>query len=809
MNPAFLLTVVSVCVVLACAASARAETPMDHLDYPSDQAAQAAWRPLEDTAPVSMAEVEGRRAVRFPCRFKETKGARAYWDHAVALDLAACRGLQFLFYCRDAKPVSGFTAYLQSGNGWYRKPIEGGRPGWNLVRVDKAETEIEGTPAGWGKVQTLRVAAWRAADEDTEFFLADLGPFGGDAPLVVLRNEAVAKERPGELHTVAAQCALTSRLLDDLALPHVLVNDLDLTPERLKGKQIVLLPHAPGLPDETVGLLTRFMQEGGKVIGFYSVPEKIRQAAGIEGGRWIGQKYAGYYSSIRAAPADALKDAPPVVGQKSWNISEAKPLAGRSRVAAYWYNEKGESTGDAAIVASDNCILMTHVLLSDDLANKRWLLLAMLGQFRPELWKTAAQAALERLGRFGPFKGWEDAETALRAATPGPEALKSLAKAGELRAKARGLLADGKPADVLALAGEAEDALLSAHAAAQKPVAGEHRAFWCHSAFGVAGMTWDAAAELLARNGFTAILPNMLWGGTAFYESRVLPVAPEVQTQGDQIAKCLAACKKYGLQCHVWKVNWNTGGRAPKEFLDKLKQEGRAQAGFDGKPEPWLCPSHPENQKLEIDAMVEVATKYDVDGVHFDYIRYPDNEHCFCAGCRERFAKAVGAAVENWPRAVRQDADLKRKWGDFRREQITKVVAAVSAAVRQAKPKVKISAAVFQNWATDRESVGQDWKLWCEKGYLDFVCPMDYVEETGRFENLVERQLTWAGKVPCYPGIGLSCWPPSPAANFCELVAQVGVTRKLKTGGFTIFEYAAREAKDIVPRCGLGLTRKE
>jgi hypothetical protein len=37
----------------------------------------------------------------------------------------------------------------------------------------------------------------------------------------------------------------------------------------------------------------------------------------------------------------------------------------------------------------------------------------------------------------------------------------------------------------------------------------------------------------------------------------------------------------------------------------------------------------------------------------------------------------------------------------------------------------------------------------------------------------------------------------------------VGVTRKLKTGGFTIFEYAAREAKDIVPRCGLGLTRKE
>ncbi|GAH56730.1 unnamed protein product, partial [marine sediment metagenome] len=50
--------------------------------------------------------------------------------------------------------------------------------------------------------------------------------------------------------------------------------------------------------------------------------------------------------------------------------------------------------------------------------------------------------------------------------------------------------------------------MIDAYCLAQKPLAGEHRAFWCHSAFGVAGMTWDKAIELLAENGFTAILPN-------------------------------------------------------------------------------------------------------------------------------------------------------------------------------------------------------------------------------------------------------------------------------------------------------------
>jgi len=370
------------------------------------------------------------------------------------------------------------------------------------------------------------------------------------------------------------------------------------------------------------------------------------------------------------------------------------------------------------------------------------------------------------------------------------------------------LMSQGEFSKAIAAAEEARQFLIHAYCLAQTPSPGEHRAFWCHSAFGVNGMDWDHAIKLLADNGFTAILPNMLWAGVAFYQSDVLPVSAAVREKGDQIELCLAACRKYGVQCHVWKVNYYMGSSTDKAFVAEKKAQARTQVNYDGSPnERWLCPSRPENQKLEIESMLEVARKYEVDGLHFDYIRYPGNESCFCQGCRTRFEAAIGKKVSNWPADVRKDEDLALKWLDFRRQQITTVVAAVAGQARQVRPGIKISAAVFPNWLTDRDSVGQDWSLWCREGYLDFVCPMDYTASGGQFANRIQQQLTWAGKVPCYPGIGLSTW--NDPADICRLIEQIDITRQLKTGGFTVFNYGLTEATQVLPLLGEGMTRTE
>jgi len=156
---------------------------------------------------------------------------------------------------------------------------------------------------------------------------------------------------------------------------------------------------------------------------------------------------------------------------------------------------------------------------------------------------------------------------------------------------------------------------------------------------------------------------------------------------------------------------------------------------------------------------------------------------------------------------VRDDEALKEKWLAFRRGHITHVVATVSETVHRLKPDVKISAAVFRNAPIDRDNVGQDWQLWCQRRYLDFVCPMDYTPSNTQFENQVRQQRKWAGRVPCYPGIGISCWG-SPR-DIVKLIEQITITRRLRTGGFTIFNYGVPEAARIVPLCGKGITRRQ
>jgi uncharacterized lipoprotein YddW (UPF0748 family) len=599
-----------------------------------------------------------------------------------------------------------------------------------------------------------------------------------------------------------------AEFLDRASLSHTVLSDRDVTSERPKGIKLMVLPHNPTVPDTVVDEIARFLQAGGKLISCYTLPRRLEPIVGIRVGPHIGREYQGYFASIRPSD-DALQGMPAIARQASWNIHDAFVVEGRSRIAAWWHSNDGQSTGKPAIIASRNCIFLTHVLLSDDSSNKLQLLLAMIGNLVPELWHQAAQGCLDRVGQLGPYDDYNSAKKGVTELASGDSrALPALDRADRLRRQCQAMLSAGEFSEVIVAAEKAQESLIDAYCIAQKPLRGEHRAFWCHSAFGVSGMTWDQAIKLLAENGFTAILPNMLWAGVAFYESEVLPVAPAVEEKGDQIDLCAAACKKYGIQCHVWKVNYNMGWATDKKFMAGMKARDRTQVSYDGSPnDRWLCPSHPENQKLEIESMLEVARKYDVHGLHFDYIRYPGNEGCFCRGCRLRFEKAIEKKVNSWPAGVRNDDGLREEWLDFRRRQITAVVAAVAQQARQIRPDIKISAAVFRNWPVDRNSVGQDWKLWCDRGYLDFVCPMDYTASSSHFQRMVEPQLTWAGKVPCFPGIGLSVW--SDATDICKLIEQINITRQLGTGGFTIFNYGPTAANQVLPLLGKGITRKK
>ena len=343
---------------------------------------------------------------------------------------------------------------------------------------------------------------------------------------------------------------------------------------------------------------------------------------------------------------------------------------------------------------------------------------------------------------------------------------------------------------------------------------GERRLAWCHSARGLRGRDWDGSVRFLKEHGFTDLIANLAWADRAYYASDVLPVDPSVATKGDALEQCLAACRKWGVKCHVWRVCYNMGSGScvDKDRVARFAAEGRLVKMFNAKSKsPWgssFCPSHPENVRLEVSSMEELAAK-GVDGIHFDYIRYSGPDFCFCDGCRERFERDCGVSVAKWPGDVRSDKALAKKWADWRCSNITRVVREVAESVRRNHPGVEISVAARSDISGAYTCDGQDWVGWAKNGWVDFLCPMDYTPSTAFFRSayLDQAKAISGTRVKLYPGIGLSCWTDD-GTDAMKMAKHIQALRKDGLDGFTVFNFDAR-AERAFPILSTGPMRAE
>ena len=729
---------------------------------------------------------------------------RCYWDREVKLDLSTFGRFVLRMEVENRKLIRSATIYFRSGEGWFGAWFTVGE-GMNEISLNKADFRQEGNPSGWRRIDGIRISFWKGSEGKGRVVLESIEAVR-DEILIVRGNLSILKGSP-EAESVRRYAELMAKLLREAGLEFGVVEDTDVEDGALRGCRIAIFPYNPDISEREAEEIERFIRDGGKVIIFYSIPPRIARLLGVEITGWMRQEYEGQFASAKLRTT-VVEGFPLSIGQGSWNVRLIEPVDPEAEVAGEWIDSKGEETGIPAITVHPNGAVMGHVLTAADPEDKKRMLIALIGKLVPEMRPELLRAYASGAAKLGWFETIEEvagfiesnlkeipAERAERARRRLEEARAAFGRLGEIKGFGEAIEAIDEARALL------EEAFFLSFPSRK----GEFRAVWCHSAFGVPGWSWDEAIKHLAENGFNAIFPNMLWGGLAYYPSEVLPVAEEVGERGDQVKECLEACRRYGVQIHVWKVNWNLGGRAPESFVEKLRSEGRLQRDRFGNEVGWLCPSHPENFKLELESMLEIVRGYPVDGIHFDYIRYPHANACYCEGCRKRFEEETGAKVERWPEDV-IEGDLAERFAEWRRERITRLVREVSRRAREIRPGIKISAAVFRNYPTCRERVGQDWKLWIEKGYLDFVCPMDYTNDIRVFEDLVRRQVEIVGgKAPLYVGIGAS----APGLRADQVAMQIHLARKLGADGFIIFNYDLHVAEEILPKLRLGLTAEE
>jgi len=293
----------------------------------------------------------------------------------------------------------------------------------------------------------------------------------------------------------------------------------------------------------------------------------------------------------------------------------------------------------------------------------------------------------------------------------------------------------------------------------------------------------------LKKLGINMAVPRIAGGTAAFYASKVQPdIQDPLAPDGDWLAETVKYAHANGIEIHPYVNNCVVEGRTSPESLARLRAEGRLQEGPDGSPINWFCPSQEVNFEAMERVMVEIATQYDVDGVQYDFIRYPGPQGCFCAKCRALFERETGKPVRNWPEDV-ITGPRHAEWVEFRCGRVSALVKRISTRIRKEAPHVKISAAVFRNWPDCRENNGQDWVRWCKEGWLDFVCPMNYTPDPERFAELAEihRKAVPEG-FPIVQGIGIAS--SSGRMNRPEQLALfIALARRAGAAGFNGFCY--------------------
>jgi uncharacterized lipoprotein YddW (UPF0748 family) len=323
------------------------------------------------------------------------------------------------------------------------------------------------------------------------------------------------------------------------------------------------------------------------------------------------------------------------------------------------------------------------------------------------------------------------------------------------------------------------------------------------------------------ENGFNTLIVQVRGRGELFCAGGLEPRAGELAAQPpdfDPLEQVVREGHAAGLQVHAWINAMFVWSRpqppgSPDHIVHAhpdwlmVNRAGRKVAIGD-KEGLFTCPSHPEVRRHLHDLVLDIARRYDVDGIQFDFIRYPGADYCYCMGCLTRFKReadralppALRASLARRPGRLVYPQVLSRRWAAWRREQITSLVRWISQDLKALRPSLVVSADVIAwgGYNPDfRKSaayavVGQDWYGWLREGILDVAVPMTYQTSTTAFRRWVRGVRRDLPKAAIWFGIGAYLCPPRGTA------AQIAAARAAGAAGWSLFSYSAvtREGRD-------------
>lgn len=227
----------------------------------------------------------------------------------------------------------------------------------------------------------------------------------------------------------------------------------------------------------------------------------------------------------------------------------------------------------------------------------------------------------------------------------------------------------------------------------------------------------------------------------------------------DALQFAIDECHKRGMEVHAWVVTipvgkWNSYGcrqlrkRFPR-LIKRIDQDG------------YMDPEATQTGCYLAEMCREIVQRYDVDGIHLDYIRYP----------------------ETWKFRISKDQA---------RGNITRIVEKIHQAVKKEKPWVKMSCSpigkfddLSRYWShgwNAYNKVAQDAQAWLKDGLMDELFPMMYFRGDQFFPFAIDWKEHSYGKIIA-PGLGIYFLDPKEGKwNISDITSELYHLRNIGEG---------------------------
>ncbi len=223
--------------------------------------------------------------------------------------------------------------------------------------------------------------------------------------------------------------------------------------------------------------------------------------------------------------------------------------------------------------------------------------------------------------------------------------------------------------------------------------------------------------------------------GDAYYNSAYEPRATNIKggPDFDPLGYMIKKAHENGIEVHAWINTYRTWTSKtppadPKHVVNRHPEwlTKTIDGVISGSEGTYLDPGAPGVREYLVKIVADILSKYDVDGIMLDYIRY--------SGRKFGYSDAALAAYHAKYGGAGKPAETDEKWCQWRRDQVTETVRAIQKEINRQKPWVVLSAATIP-WGgcpddfkkTDAYAhCFQDWRLWMEQGIIDVNMPMNY-----------------------------------------------------------------------------------